>query len=99
MHTFVDPLVRAEGGLAIMPMNTRHAVPELRYQLDDAQARILIASGDVGGLAGCVERVIDIETEWPELVRRAEPARLGVDVGSGSRQGPQARAPRLLLAG
>ncbi len=71
------------GGFAIMPMNTRHAIPELRYQLDDAGARILIASGDVGELAGCVDRVIDIDKEWPELVQQAESAPLGLDVSSG----------------
>ena len=64
-------------GFVIVPLNTRHAEPELKYQLEDAGTRFLIAQGDVGDLGKCVEQVIDMETDWPALVAAAEPIELG----------------------
>ena len=63
-------------GRAVMPLNTRHAVPELQYQLDDAGARILISDFDAEALAPNVERVIGLD-EWNSMVDEAPEAELG----------------------
>ena len=48
---------------AIVPHNTRWAVPELIYATEDAGAKILITDRDPGAeLAATVERVIRIDT-------------------------------------
>ncbi len=35
------------GGLVVVPLNTRHAAPELRYALEDSGAKVLITDRDV----------------------------------------------------
>ena len=48
------------GNLVIVPLNTRHAEPELRYALEDSGTRVLLTDRDPGGLADVVEKVISI---------------------------------------
>src|SRR5262245_6553232 len=45
-------------GRVVVPLNTRHAEPELRYALEDAGARILITDRDPGAMAEDVEWVV-----------------------------------------
>lgn len=58
---------------AIVPHNTRWAIPELVYATNDAGAKVLITDRDPGDeLAACVERVIRIDTgEYDELMSAA----------------------------
>ncbi|HEX4352655.1 MAG TPA: AMP-binding protein, partial [Polyangiales bacterium] len=51
-------------GMAIVPLNTRLALPELQAILRDCGARVLITDRDPGALANCVERVWSIPDEY-----------------------------------
>jgi len=79
-HEYIETYVGApSGGLVVVPLNTRHAEPELRYALEDSQTRVLITDRDVSGLADTVERVINVGAEYEALLD-AEPAGLGQDL-------------------
>lgn len=67
-------------GLVVVPLNTRHAEPELRYALEDSGTRVLITDRDPGGLADIVERVIHIPDTYEALLAEASEMELGVDV-------------------
>jgi long-chain acyl-CoA synthetase len=67
-------------GRVVVPLNTRHAEPELRYALQDAGARMLITDRDPGALAKIVERVISLPNEYERLLATGSEAELGVGV-------------------
>jgi len=67
-------------GFVIVPLNTRHAEPELRYALEDAGARILLTDRDPGALRDLVESVVMIPDEYDALLEEAEEAELGIGV-------------------
>ena len=67
-------------GRVLVPLNTRHAEPELRYALEDAGARLLITDRDPGGLAKTVERVISLPDDYERLLAASPEAELGVGV-------------------
>lgn len=67
-------------GLVIVPLNTRHAVPELRYALEDAGARILLTDRDPEELADLVETVVLMPDEYNALLEDANEAELGAGV-------------------
>ncbi len=67
-------------GMVVVPLNTRHAEPELRYALEDSGTRVLITDRDPGGLADVVERVIHIPDAYEALLAEAPEMELGVDV-------------------
>lgn len=67
-------------GLVIVPLNTRHAEPELRYALKDAGARILLTDREPGGLRHLVETVIMMPGEYDALVDAAGESELGAGV-------------------
>ncbi len=67
-------------GLVVVPLNTRHAEPELRYALEDSGTRVLLTDRDPGGLADVVERVIHIPDAYEALLAEAPEMELGVDV-------------------
>src|SRR5262249_47853706 len=67
-------------GRIVVPLNTRHAEPELRYALEDAGTRILITDRDPGALATIVERVIRLPDDYEVLLAQAPEAELGVGV-------------------
>ena len=67
-------------GRVVVPLNTRHAEPELRYALEDAGTRLLIADRDPGALAKSVERVISLPDDYERLLATAPEAELGVGV-------------------
>ena len=71
------------GGFSIVPLNTRHAEPELRYALADSGARVLLADRDPGGLGELVERVVRLPDDYEALLRSAEEAELGEGVAEG----------------
>ncbi len=68
-------------GYVVVPLNTRHAEPELRYALEDSETKVLVTDRDPGGLAGAVERVVSLPDEYESLLAGAEEHALGVDVG------------------
>ena len=66
------------GGMVVVPLNTRHAMPELIYALKDSGADILITDrADVGDLADVVEHVVMLPDNYETLLAEAEPALLG----------------------
>jgi long-chain acyl-CoA synthetase len=67
-------------GRVVVPLNTRHAEPELRYALEDAGTRLLITDRDPGALAKSVEQVISVPDDYERLLAAAPEAELGVGV-------------------
>ncbi|MGH8223983.1 MAG: class I adenylate-forming enzyme family protein [Woeseiaceae bacterium] len=75
------------GGFVVVPLNTRHAVPELRYALDDAGATILLSDRDPEALADLVDVVIGMPEEYAAALDAAEETDLGVGVTEDSLAG------------
>src|SRR5499427_7784021 len=67
-------------GRVVVPLNTRHAEPELHYALEDSGTRVLITDRDPGALANTVERVIMLPDEYETLLATAPEAELGVGI-------------------
>jgi long-chain acyl-CoA synthetase len=70
------------GNLVVVPLNTRHAEPELRYALEDSGARVLLTDRDPGSLADVVEHVVSIPDGYAGSLASAEEHELGTDVTS-----------------
>ncbi len=67
-------------GLVVVPLNTRHAVTELKYALEDSQTKVLLIDRDPGELANCVDHVILIPDAYDAMLSAAQESELGVDV-------------------
>jgi len=67
-------------GLVVVPLNTRHAVSELKYALEDSQTKVLLIDRDPGELANCVDHVILIPDAYDAMLSAAQESELGVDV-------------------
>ncbi len=67
-------------GYVIVPLNTRHAEPELRYAIEDADAKILLTDRDPGALRDLFDCVVMIPEEFDSLLDAADEAELGVGV-------------------
>ena len=74
-------------GFVIVPLNTRHAEPELRYALEDAGARLLLTDRDPGTLGDLVDTVVGMPDEFDEMVEESEEADLGQDITEDSLAG------------
>ena len=74
-------------GRVVVPLNTRHAEPELCYALEDAGTRLLITDRDSGALARRVEQVISLPDDYERLLATAPEADLGVGVTESSLAG------------
>lgn len=74
-------------GFVVVPLNTRHAEPELRYALTDSGTRVLITDRDPGALRETVECVIRLPDEYEKLLAEATEAELGVGVTEASLAG------------
>jgi len=74
-------------GRVVVPLNTRHAEPELRYALEDAGTRLLITDRDPGPLARTVEQVLSLPDDYERLLATAAEADLGVGVTEDSLAG------------
>jgi long-chain acyl-CoA synthetase len=80
-HAYIETYVGVPaGGMVVVPLNTRHAEPELEYALRDAGARVLIADRPVGALAGIVEHVVMLGDQYESLIADSRPAELGAGV-------------------
>ena len=67
-------------GFVIVPLNTRHAEPELHYALEDAGAKLLITDRDPGALGDLVDAVISLPDEYELLLGQATEMELGVGI-------------------
>jgi long-chain acyl-CoA synthetase len=74
-------------GRVVVPMNTRHAEPELLYALKDCGARILLTDRDPGKLAGCVDRVVHMTDEYESLLAGEDEARFDPGIRADSLAG------------
>ena len=80
-HRYLELYQSVPGaGIVLVPLNHRHAGPELRYALADSGARVLFADRDIGDLPDCVEHVVDAADGHEELLAAAEPADFPQDV-------------------
>jgi long-chain acyl-CoA synthetase len=80
-HQYIETyLTVPAAGLVVVPLNTRHAVAELTYALEDSGTRVLMTDQDPGDLASLVERVIRIPDEYEELIAAADETDLGPGV-------------------
>src|SRR3954447_1620156 len=59
------------GGFVLVPLNARHAEPELRYALEDAGARVLIADAQRQPLGDAVERFVAFGDDYERLIAEA----------------------------
>ncbi len=80
-HRYIETYVGVPAaGYVVVPLNTRHAMPELEYALEDSGARVLITDRDPGPLGDVVERVVMIPDAYEALVTDGSPVALGDDV-------------------
>ena len=80
-HHYIETYVGVPAaGFVVVPLNTRHANPELEYALKDSGARVLICDRDPGSLADIVERVVMIPDDYESLLSDAEPIALGQNI-------------------
>ncbi len=86
-HYIESYLTIPAAGFVIVPLNTRHAEPELRYAIDDAEAKILLTDRDPGGLADLCESVLMIPDEYDALVGAASESELGSTINEDSLAG------------
>jgi long-chain acyl-CoA synthetase len=87
-HRYVEVYMGVPAcGLVVVPLNTRHALPELRYAFEDSGARVLITDRDPGELADRVETVIQLETEYDPLLESAQEMELGVGIDENTLAG------------
>jgi len=74
-------------GFVIVPLNTRHAEPELHYALEDAGAKLLITDRDPGALGDLVDAVISLPDEYESLLAKAAEMELGVGISEDTLAG------------
>ena len=74
-HRYIEAYVGAPAaGFAIVPLNTRHADPEVLYALEDSGAKVLITDRDPTPYQSAVDHVVQIPDGYEELLAGAEPA-------------------------
>jgi long-chain acyl-CoA synthetase len=77
-HAYLETyLAVPASGRVVVPLNTRHAEPELRYALEDSGARVLITDRDPGRLGAVVEHVISMPGNYESALAGADPVELG----------------------
>jgi long-chain acyl-CoA synthetase len=60
-------------GLVVVPINARHALPEIRYALQDAGVRVLFADRPIDGIEDLGVRVVAMGHEYEDLLGAAAP--------------------------
>jgi long-chain acyl-CoA synthetase len=87
-HAYLETYVGVPAaGMVVVPLNTRHAEPELAYALKDSGARVLITDRDPGALGGVVDHVISVPDSYESALAGAEPLPLGQGVGENDLAG------------
>lgn len=87
-HTYLEVYTGVPAaGLVVVPLNTRHAEPELRYALEDSATAVLITDRDPGTLAEVVGRVIHVGAQYEALLSSARPMVLGQGIDEDSLAG------------
>jgi long-chain acyl-CoA synthetase len=81
-HRYLEIYQAVPGaGMVLVPLNQRHSDAELRYALEDSAARVLFAGRPVGDLPPCVERVVEVDGPYEELIAAAAPADFAEGIG------------------
>ena len=79
-HAFVEAYLGVPAaGLVIVPINTRHAQPEIEYALRDSGSRVLLTDRDPAPFASLVDHVIRLGGEYESLLASA----MRRDIGEG----------------
>ncbi|MEY2521775.1 MAG: hypothetical protein QOJ66_340 [Ilumatobacteraceae bacterium] len=68
-------------GFVLVPLNSRWSNAELRYALEDSQARVLITDREPGELNDVVEHVVSMRGEYDALLDSSPEVELGVGFG------------------
>ncbi len=87
-HRYMEAYVGIPAaGFVLVPLNTRHAEPELKYALEDGGVRILLTDRDPGALAAVVETVIMMPDEYERGLADAQPLALGEGIDENTLAG------------
>jgi long-chain acyl-CoA synthetase len=90
-HRYVEAhLGLPAAGLVIVPLNTRHAEPELLDALGRSGARVLLADREPGPLAEAVERTVRFGAEYEALLAGADGDGSGAGAGPAREDDPAA---------
>jgi long-chain acyl-CoA synthetase len=77
-HQYVESYLGVPAaGMVFVPLNTRHAVPELEYALRDSGSRVLLTDRDPAPFRGLVDHVVELGEGYDALLASASPASLG----------------------
>ena len=80
-HRYVEAYMGIPAaGFVVVPLNTRHAEPELVYALEDSGTKVLLTDRDPGPLAAAVDKVVRMPDAFDALIADAEPVPLGDNV-------------------
>ena len=88
-HQYIETYMAAPAaGFVVVPLNTRHAMPELAYALKDSGAKILLTDREeLGELAAAVDHVISIPGDYEALLTDSTEAALGENADENSLAG------------
>jgi long-chain acyl-CoA synthetase len=87
-HRYVETYVGVPaGGLVVVPLNTRHADPELRYALADSGATVLITDRDPAPLRDLVQQVIALPDDYEALLAANDSATFDATVAENDLAG------------
>jgi long-chain acyl-CoA synthetase len=87
-HRYIETYVGIPAaGRVVVPLNTRHATPELRYALADSGASVLFTDRDPEPLRDLVRHVVRMPDEYEAWLAANRPAALGTGVGENDLAG------------
>lgn len=87
-HKYIEAYVGVPaGGMVIVPLNMRHAEPELEYALKDSGAKVLLTDRAPGALAGTVRHVVDLGSQYEALLDNSERETLGEGISENDLAG------------
>jgi long-chain acyl-CoA synthetase len=74
-HHYLETYIAVPAGaFVVVPLNTRHANPELRYALEDSGAAVLITDRDPRPFTDLVRHVVRLPGDYETLITEARPA-------------------------